>query len=448
MTAATGVAGYRDRAGTILALGLPIVGGMASQNVLNLVDTAMVGVLGATSLAAVGIGSFVNFMAIALVMGMSSSVQAMAARRKGEGREGEMAVPLNGGLLLALAMGLPILIVLFVFGPALLPYINGDPGVIAESVPYFQARLCAVFAVGMNFAFRGYWNGVSMSRIYLQVLLIMHATNVVLNYVLIFGALGIPALGTLGAGIGSTLATYVGTAVYVFVGFKHARRAGFLSAIPGAATMLTMVRLALPSALQQFMFAAGITSLFWIIGLVGTAEVAASNVLVNLLLVAFLPGLGLGLAAASLVGQALGRGEAAEARRWGWDVVKLAALVMATIGLPALIVPEILLAGFIHDPEVVAIAREPLRLLGAGMAVDAVGLVLMNALLGAGAARQVMVVTVSLQWLVGLPLTWLVGPYLGFGLLGIWGVQFGYRALQAAVLSHLWRRGRWAAIRV
>ena len=72
----------------------------------------------------------------------------------------------------------------------------------------------------------------------------------------------------------------------------------------------------------------------------------------------------------------------------------------------------------------------------------------MNALLGAGAARQVMVVTVSLQWLVGLPLTWLFGPYLGYGLLGIWASQFGYRAVQAAVLSYLWHRGRWAAIRV
>ena len=448
MTASAGIASGRDRAGTILALGLPIVGGMLSQNVLNLVDTAMVGVLGATALAAVGIGSFANFMAVALVMGMSSSVQAMAARRKGEGRENETAVPLNGGLLLALVMGLPILIVLFVFGPALLPFVNGDPAVIAESVPYFQARLCGVFAVGMNFAFRGYWNGVSMSRIYLQVLLIMHAANVLLNYVLIFGALGIPPLGTLGAGIGSALATYIGTAVYIFLGFKHARRAGFLRAIPGAATMLTMVRLALPSALQQFMFAAGITALFWIIGQVGTAEVAASNVLVNLLLVAFLPGMGLGLAAASLVGQALGRGDGDEARRWGWDVVKLAGLVMAALGLPALLVPDVLLAGFIHDPAVVAIARGPLRLLGAAMAIDAVGLVLMNALLGAGAARQVMVVTVSLQWLLGLPLTWLFGPYLGFGLLGIWGVQFGYRAVQAAVLSYLWRRGRWAEIRV
>ena len=448
MTASTGGLAYRDRAGTILALGLPIVGGMASQNVLNLVDTAMVGTLGPTALAAVGIGSFTNFMAVALVMGMSSSVQAMAARRKGEGREAETAVPLNGGLLLALVMGAPILIVLFVLGPVLLPYVNGDPAVIAESVPYFQARLCGVIAVGMNFAFRGYWNGVSMSRIYLRVLLIMHAANVVLNYVLIFGALGIPAMGTLGAGIGSAIATYIGAGTYIYLGIRHARHAGFLRAIPGAATMVTMVRLALPSALQQFMFAAGITSLFWIIGQVGTAEVAASNVLVNLLLVAFLPGLGMGMAATSLVGQALGRGEGGEARRWGWDVVRLTALVMAVLGLPALIVPDVLLAGFIHDPGVVDLARAPLRLLGASMAIDAVGLVLMNALLGAGAARQVMVVTVSLQWLVGLPLTWLFGPYLGFGLLGIWASQFGYRAVQAAVLSYLWQRGRWAEIRV
>ena len=94
----------RDRLRTILVLSLPIMGGMASQNVLNLVDTAMVGALGPTALAAVGLASFANFMAMAFVMGLSSGVQAMAARRNGQGRESETAVPLNGGLLLAVAI--------------------------------------------------------------------------------------------------------------------------------------------------------------------------------------------------------------------------------------------------------------------------------------------------------------------------------------------------------
>ena len=171
----------------MLDLSLPIVGGMASQNVLNLVDIAMVGTLGPVALAAVGLGSFANFMAMALVMGLSSGVQAMAARRKGEGRESEMAVALNGGLLLAIMIGLPILILLLWQAPVLFALLIDDPAVIAEGVPYFEARLYGVFAIGVNFAFRGYWNGISLSRIYLRVVLIMHISNVPISYVLIFG---------------------------------------------------------------------------------------------------------------------------------------------------------------------------------------------------------------------------------------------------------------------
>ena len=78
-----------------MLLALPIIGGMVSQNILNLVDTAMVGTLGDAALAAVGLGGFVNFMFIALILGVSTGVQVMTARRKGEGRFGDLALPLN-----------------------------------------------------------------------------------------------------------------------------------------------------------------------------------------------------------------------------------------------------------------------------------------------------------------------------------------------------------------
>ncbi len=438
----------RARFEAIARLGLPMVAGMLSQNLLNLVDTAMVGVLGPTALAAVGIGSYANFMAIALFIGLGSGVQAMVARREGEGRREMTAVPLNGGLLLSVALGLPTLAVLFVLAPDFMPLINPDPAVTAEGTPYFQARLVGVVAVGMTFAFRGYWNGVNLPQIHFQVLLVTHLSNIVINYVLIFGALGFPALGTLGAGVGSALATYLGLGVHFVLALRMARENGFLHGIPAAETMLTMVRVGLPAALHQFLFAAGITALFWIIGQVGTVEVAVSSVLVNLLLVAFLPGAGLGLAAASLVGQALGRGEADDARRWGWDVVKVAAATMTAIALPALVVPDIILSGFLHEADAIEIARWPLRLIALMMAVEAVGLVLTNALLGAGASHQVLAINVSLQWLMGLPLAWLAGPYFGLGLIGIWVAHASYRTVQAAILARLWAGERWTRIEV
>ena len=104
---------YESRYRNILSLALPIIGGMTSQSVLNLVDTAMVGQLGDTALAAVGVASFVNFMLIAFVTGLSASVQAMVSRRKGEGNQARLAVPLNGGLLLAVIISIPCTLVFY-----------------------------------------------------------------------------------------------------------------------------------------------------------------------------------------------------------------------------------------------------------------------------------------------------------------------------------------------
>jgi len=429
-------------------LALPIIGGMMSQNVLNLVDTAMVGVLGPTALAAVGIASFASFMTGAVVMGLGTAVQAMTARRIGEGRAEESAIPLNGGLLLALVISLPLSLAACLFAPKLFPYLNADPAVIADGVPYFQARVLAVMAVGMNFSFRGYLTGVSLTRFYLRTLLIMHACNVVLNYLLIYGKFGFPELGAQGAGIGTAVSTYIGTGIYFFLTWRVARANGFLHRIPRGQTMATMLRLSIPSAIQMFLFAAGMTTLFWIIGQVGTQELAATNVLTNLFLVALLPGMGFGMAAMTLVSEALGRVDADDARQWAFDVLKIACLVMAAIGVPALLFPDLVLSGFIHDPDTRALGVAPLRLFGAMMAIEGASIVFMNSLLGAGAARAVMLTSVLTQWLVGLPAAFIVGPHLGFGLLAIWGTFAGYRLLQTVIFAGLWMRGRWVSIRI
>jgi multidrug resistance protein, MATE family len=438
----------KDRFQRILWLSLPIVGGMVSQNVMNLVDTVMVGTLGDAALGAVGLGGFANFMFMALLLGLSVGVQTTASRRKGAGQLDEMAVPLNGGLLIVLCVAPPLSMLLYWAVPVIYPYLNSDPEVIAQGVPYLQARVLAILFVGANFAFRGYWNAVDLPRLYMNSLIVMHATNIFLNWVLIFGNLGAPALGVQGAGIASAASTVVGCSIYVWLGFRHAKAAGFLQRLPGRAQLLALFRLSLPSGLQQLFFATGFVLTFWIIGQVGTREMAAATVLLNLTLVALLPGLGLGLAAATLVGQALGRNDPADASRWGWDVARVGMVTLAVLGLPGAIWPELLLTVFIHDPQTMEVARLPMRLVGIGMTVEGLGMVMMHNLLGAGDTRRVMKIAVLAQWGVFLPLAYLVGPVLGFGLLVIWCLQVGYRAAMAGVFTLLWVRGDWARIKV
>lgn len=437
-----------DRNRQILALALPIIGGMTSQNLLNLVDTAMVGALGAGPLAAVGIASFLSFMSVAVVIGLATAVQTMAARRYGEGNHAESALPLNGGLFLAILLGVPICALLYWSAPWIFQAMSPDTEVVAEGTPYYQMRLLGMVAVGMNFAFRGYWNAVNLARLYLYTLLIMHAVNVLLNYSLIFGHFGAPALGTLGAGIGTTASNWLGTAIYMGMALRSCKGNGFLHGLPTGTQLLLQLKLGLPSSVQQFLFAAGLTAFFWIVARVGTDELAVSNVLINITLVAVLPGIGLGLAAATLVGHALGRTDSADAHRWAWEVCRIGLIVFVLLGLPMLLLTREVLGIFLHEPGLIEAGVLPLRIVAASMALDGIGIILMHGLLGAGATGQVMRVAMLMQWGLFLPVAWVMTHWLDLGLIALWAGFATYRCLQTLVFAYIWQKRAWTSIRV
>jgi len=375
-------------------------------------------------------------------------VQATAARRVGEGRLSETAIPLNGGLLVSLAVGVPLSLLLIVLTPWFFPKLMSDPAVVEQGVPYLQWRLVAVALVGMNFSFRGYWSAVKLAKLYLYTLLWMHALNIVFSWTLIYGKFGFPALGTAGAGIGTSLAIAVGTATYFWHASRHAKAHGFLHGLPNREQVRSLLRLGMPTCIQQLLFSGGFTVLFWIVGQIGTGELAIANVLVNITLLGVLPGIGFGLAATTLVSQALGRKDAEDAHRWGWDVYKVAARLFAVLAVPMLLLPQPILQFFLRDPHLVEMGTLPLRLSGLGILIDGLGLVLMHALLGAGATGLVMKVSVGFQWLLFLPAAYVVGPMLGLGLVAVWIGMTLYRAVQSVVFVVAWQRRDWVHIKL
>jgi putative MATE family efflux protein len=434
----------RQRLQRISRLAWPIVAGMVSQNILNLVDVAFVGRLGPAALAAVGVGSFAFMMMSTFFVGIASGgVQAMSARRMGEGRGEVAAVPLNAGLLFAASFGVPATVVLVAVTPYVFPLLNGDPEVVADGIPYMQARMLAVAFVAANFSFRGYWNGVDRSALYMRTLVVMQAVNIILDWILIFGHFGAPALGTAGAGIASTAATVTGSAYYFVLGRRHALGRGFLHGLPDRRTLGTMLSLGVPTAFQQFFFFGGFTVLFWIVGRIGTSEVAAATVLINVTLLAIFPAIGLGLSSATLVGNSLGRERVSEARGWGRDVAVLAWATTSIVALPMIFAPRFLLSVFVADPATVELACTPLRIVGVSLYFDVVGIVFSNSLLGAGASRRVFLVSTGFQWVFGLPLIWLAGPATGGGLTAVWCAVAAWRVAQAVAFTLIWGGSSW-----
>jgi putative MATE family efflux protein len=434
----------RRRLRRISRLALPIVGGMVSQNVLNLVDVAFVGRLGPEALAAVGVGGFACLMMSTFFVGIASGgVQPMSSRRIGEGRGDVAAVPLNAGLLFAAVFGLPATVALVALTPFVFPLLNDDPQVVSEGIPYMQARLFGVAFIAANFSFRGYWNGVGRSALYMRTLVAMQVVNIGLDWILIFGHLGAPALGTAGAGVASTVATVFGAAYYFVLGRRHASKRGFMHGLPDRKTLATMLSLGVPTALQQFFFFGGFTVLFWIVGRIGTSEVAAATVLINVTLLAIFPAIGLGLSSATLVGNALGRERIDEARRWGREVALLACAATSIVALPMIFASTLLLSVFVADPATVELARTPLRIVGVSLYFDVVGIVFSNSLLGAGASRRVFYVSTAFQWLFGLPAAWLAGPATGGGLTVVWIAVSSWRVAQAVAFTLIWGGTSW-----
>jgi len=438
----------RGRRKAIWAISLPIMGGMMSQNILNLVDIGMVGHLGDAALAATGIGSFTNYLAISFIIGLSAGVQALAARRLGEERFDETAIPLNGGLILSLSIGLPLCFLLFLVIPSAYTFLSDDPAVIEQGVPYLQVRILSMVAVGMNFSFRGFWSAIHMTGVYLRTLLIMHTINIFLNWVLIFGHLGMPELGVVGAGLATTISLYIGTGLYFFFALRHARDKGFLHRIPGRQTLWQQFKLSLPSSLQQLFFSAGLVTLVWIMSRIGTAEVAAVNVLMTFHITAILPAFGIALAATTMVGNALGRDDTEDAALWGWNAAAIS--LVYGIVLSAILIPfaKPLLGIFLTNPETRQLAYVPMILWALVIGFDTMGMVLMNALIGAGDTRRSMWISVIAQWGFFLPFAFVVGPVLGFGLLGVWIVNGVYRSGQAIACAQQWAGRHWAGIRL
>ncbi|MFW7381182.1 MAG: MATE family efflux transporter [Oligoflexus sp.] len=435
-----------SRLKVILAISLPIMGGMVSQNILNLIDIFFVRQLGDVALAAAGISGFASFTAVSIVLGFSTGVQAIVARRYGEGQLKDMARPLNAGIVLALAFGIVLTLLLWYLTPVLFPLLNPDPAVQAAGIPYLQVRLLGTVFLAINYSFRGYWNGIGRSGFYLTTLLIMHFANAVFNYVFIFGHWGAPELGLQGAAWGTSLAFMLGSCIYLVMGWHWSRPHGFLASFPSWQEIQLVLRISMPSSIQQLFFSAGILAFHAIIGLIGTPELAASNILINLLLVALLPGMGLGLAAATLVGQAMGRKDLDDASRWAWQVAGVGLVFIAIIAAPMVFFPSDLLQPFSPDATILAIARLPLIMIGLYIPFDVVGVIFFHALLGAGDSHRAMLVSLISQWLIFLPCAYLMGPIAGGSLALVWALQCIYRLLQGGVYALLWRQKAWAKI--
>ncbi|HEX9555748.1 MAG TPA: MATE family efflux transporter [Reyranella sp.] len=432
----------------IFSLSLPVALILLAHNLMSLISIAMVSHLGDAAVAGIGVAGALFSMLMAVLFGIDTGVQALVAQRIGAGNLRLAGITLNDALAIAVAGGLLLALLGYVAGPGLFRLVVNDAAVVACGLPYLNAALPMLLFLGANFAFSAYRNGASMPRYSLLAVAIQLPCNALFSYLLIFGAFGLPRLETAGAGLGATLAALVALIVHVLLASRIAPVPGFLRTRPSWPGMRLILKIGLPVGIQQSLVYLGTAVYFAIVGLLGTGEVAAMNVVLTMMLLSILAASGVGIAAATLVGTALGRGDPSDAMRWGWEVARLGALGILAFSLIVVVAPRSTLGLFIADQTTIDLAAAPLSTLALGMGVDAFGRILGFALRGAGATRLVTAVVFVLQWGVQLPLAWLVGVHLGFGLTGIATSRLALFATEAAAVTIMWRNGFWNRVRL
>ena len=431
----------------ISGLALPMIAAAFSTNLMTFVDTLMVGQLGDAALGGVGIGGQLFFLLLAVALGLTAGVQALVARRVGEERLDQTGKVLNAGILLALAAGIFLVAIGYILAPLIFGLINNDPLVIDKGLDYLSMRLPSLLLMGLTLTFRSYWVGVSLAKWSMISIVSLSLANILFNYMLIFGNFGAPEMKVAGAGLGSSLAVLVGLLVNFGLALKFALKNGFLRGLAERKHIGTILKVAYPESLRQVLFSVGVVALYALVGQIGTQELAAFHVVISICLIAYMPHIGIGGAATTLVGEALGRKDVRDAKLWGWQVSNFGLVVLTAVGLAIAVYPQLVLDLFFVEESTLMIAIAPLQLAVFAHVLDGYGKIVAGALIGAGDTKAAMRLTLLPQYLLLLPLL-SVSVFLGYGLIAAMAIFLGSTAISALLFACVWQREKWTGIEV
>ena len=483
------------RGRTVLKLAGPVMAAMLTQTFINLFDTILIGYLpkeySISGQAGLGYSVILHWLIGGFVGAISVGTQAMAARRLGEGdKEGAGRVLFNSALI-ALIAGSAVTVLAASFTRPLFKLFTSNEQVLAQGVPYCRARFIGILAMVGTLSFKSFFDGLGKTYYHLVVAIGMNVINAVLAYAFVFGKLGAPQMNVVGAGVAATVASYFGLAFIIGWALREKYRRGFkifrfrnfdwgtigrilkLSVPSGVATVFVMSGFLLffkwVGMLDQQMSAdagAGLEAVrvrwFYSVVPYGISHgaflnllkeqapvfAAATKVIIDILSISFMTCMGLGTATATLVSQNLGRGLPEEAEKFAWTAVKIGAWFTGLLGVVAIMFPDFYMGLFTHDHEVVEAGRLPLRILGGAEFLLGFGMVLAQALFGAGNSRFVMVAEITLHGVCLVPLSYFLGITLDLKLVGIFLAAVIYIAGLALVMMLKFRTGSWKHIKI
>jgi MATE family multidrug resistance protein len=419
----------------------PIVLAEVGWMSMGIVDTIMVGPLGPAAIAATGMGSAV-FTAIAIFgMGLMLGLDAYVSQAHGAGDERECLLWFHQGVWLACAVA-PIAMALTWVLYGTLDQWGLHPETRRLVGPYIRVIAISALPLIVYAAFRRYLLGMHLARPIMLALITANIVNAAGNWVLIYGNLGMPALGVAGSAWATTAArVYMAVFLYVAIRLEHGRRGPRhpkvdLSFDPDRIKRL--VALGFPAASQVALEVGVFAVATALAGRLDPVSSGAHQIALNIASLAFMMPLGLASSAAVRVGFAFGAGDGRRAARAGWTALTSGAVIMTAVGLVFFLWPVPLLRVFSPDPRIIQIGVSLLAIAAGFQLFDGTQAVVTGALRGISETRTPMIVNFIGHWFLGLPVGYVLCFQLGWGVQGLWiGLSIGL-ILAALVLTVVW----------
>jgi MATE family multidrug resistance protein len=431
----------------LVTLALPIVQAEIGWMAMGIVDTFMVQPLGPAAIGAVGMGSILYLAVMVVGMGTLLALDTFVSQNYGAGRVDECHRWLFAGL--QLAGSLTIILTLLAWGLVeLLPAFDLHPDVLALLRPYMTHLLWSTPALLAYSVFRRYLQAMHIVRPVMYALVAANLVNLLLNWLLVEGHWGFPALGVVGSAWATVFAR-IAMAVYLFgVIVSRARVHGSgLRDVPftfDAVRQWAIVRLGLPAAGQMLLEVGVFAAASTLAGRITPAAVAAHNIVLNIIGLIFMVPFGLSSAAAVRVGHAVGRGDPHGARAAGWLAVGLATVAMTGSAMLFALAPSWLMRPFTGDAEVIQIGAGLFLVAAVFQLFDGMQAVTTGALRGLGETRIPMIANLVGHWLIGLPLAYALSLF--YAAQGLWmGLAVGI-ILIGGVLLGVWHKRSKAII--
>ncbi|QGW28981.1 MATE family efflux transporter [Phnomibacter ginsenosidimutans] len=434
----------------IFLLAVPMILELSLESVFALVDVFFVGKLGSVAISTVVLTESIITIVYSVGIGLSMAATAMVARRIGEKNAAAAAKAGAQSMLLGLLVSVLISIVGVTMAPTLLRLMGGSAEVIRMGTPYMRIMLGGNLVIMMLFLINGIFRGAGDASIAMKSLWIANICNIMLCPLLIQGWGMLPAFGLTGAALATTIGRTIGVLYQLYKlnyshGVIHLKWSDFL---PDKSVLASLAKVAGNGTLQFLIGSASWIFLARLVAQFGEDATAGYGVAIRLIVFFILPAWGLSNAAATLVGQNLGAGNAERAAKSVWLTAKYNALFMLGVTLLFFFMGEWLVQLLNDDVAIRPVAVEALRIVSLGYVLYGISMVMMNAFNGAGDTKTPTIINLIFFWGIQIPLAYILSISWKLGPTGVFVAIVSAESLIAVVAMWLFTKGKWKAVKI